>query len=283
MFRRSISGCLIAIVFLGVLVGIAGGGVLGGVVGYYAASNRASATTTSASAELAAAQSPAHSSAVSSLSVTEDSAVIDVVKKAEPAVVTVESTMQTQSRRFGTTLATAEGSGVIIDAQGHIVTNAHVVQGAQQIAVIFNDGTKVSATLVGADSNNDVAVLRVSGKVPAYLLLGNSSAVQLGETVIAIGNPLGNYQGSVTAGVVSGLNRSVQGSGLAGLIQTDAAFNHGDSGGPLLNLSGQVVGINTLVVQSTDSGDLAQGLGFAIPSNTVSTVARQLIAQGNTR
>ena len=169
---------------------------------------------------------------------------------------------------------------MIIDKQGHIVTNAHVVDGARQLDVIFADGTKTSAKLVGADSASDIAVLQVSGSVPGVLSFGDSNAIQLGETVIAIGSPLGSYRGSVTAGVVSGLNRSVQGSGETGLIQTDAAINHGNSGGPLLNLAGQVIGINTLVVQNTNSGDLAEGLGFAIPSNTVSAVVKQLLAQG---
>src|SRR5581483_10967893 len=172
------------------------------------------------------------------------------------------------------------GSGVIIDHQGHIVTNAHVVAGAQQIQVILNDGSHADAKLIGADSVSDIAVLQMSGNVPAYLSLGDSNALQLGETVIAIGSPLGSYRGSVTTGVVSGLNRSVDGTGQDDLIQTDAAINHGNSGGPLLNLSGQVIGINTLVVQNTDTGDLAQGLGFAIPSNTVAEIAQKLIANG---
>src|SRR5262249_53324616 len=155
----------------------------------------------------------------------EDSAITDVVKKAEPAVVTIVNTMQARSGRFGSFSATAEGSGVIIDAQGHIVTNAHVVQGAQQLEGIFNEGTKASAQLVGADSVNDIAVLQVSGDAPAYLSLGDSRALQLGETLIAIGSPLGDYRGSVTIGVVSGLNRTVAGSGHDDLIQTDAAIN----------------------------------------------------------
>jgi serine protease Do len=287
MFKRSISGWLVAIVFLGVLVGIMGGGVMGGVVGYYVALNRAPVIEPSAPGQLTVAQAPSRPPAVTNLSVTEDSAVIDTVKKSEPAVVTVINTLQRPSGQVrpgrgpsGGIPSEAEGSGVIIDDQGHIITNAHVVDGASQLDVIFADGTKTSAHLVGADSVGDIAVLQVSGNVPAFVPLGDSSAVQLGETVIAIGSPLGNYRGSVTVGVVSGLNRSVQGTGQEGLIQTDAAINHGNSGGPLLNLAGQVIGINTLVVRDTNSGDIAEGLGFAIPSNTVSTVVKQLIAQG---
>jgi serine protease Do len=290
MFKNTISGWLIAVVFLGVLVGVVGGGLMGGVTGYYVALNRAPAATPAGTGSLAVANQPSQPpAAVTNISVSEDSAVIDTVKKTEPGVVTVINTLQAPSapsgrgfRPFGpnSTPSQAEGSGVIIDSQGHIVTNAHVVDGASQLDVIFSDGTKASAKLVGADPVSDLAVLEVSGKVPAVVPLGDSRALQLGETVIAIGSPLGSYRGSVTVGVVSGLNRSVDGTGQESLIQTDAAINHGNSGGPLLNLAGQVVGINTLIVQNTNSGDIAQGLGFAIPSNTVSQVVQQLIAQG---
>ncbi len=277
MNSSSISRWLVAIVMLGVLIGIASGAVMGGVAGYYVASSRPVAAAAPATAELASAQIPSQPVAQSNLTITENSAVTDVVQKAEPAVVTIVSTVQVRSRRSGSTTATAEGSGVIIDAQGHIVTNAHVIDGAQQIGVVLNDGTQTTATVVGADTNNDVAVLKLDGRVPGFLSFGDSSTLQIGESVVAIGNPLGNYPGSVTVGVVSGLDRSVDGSGLGGLIQTDAAINHGDSGGPLLNMSGQVIGINTLVVQATDSGDLAQRLGFSIPSNAISTIVKQLI------
>ena len=145
----------------------------------------------------------------------------------------------------------------------------------------LNDGTKMTANLVGADPVSDIAVLKVGGKVPGFLSLGDSSTLQLGETAIAIGSPLGNYRGSVTVGVISGLNRSVDGTGQENLIQTDAAINHGNSGGPLLNEAGQIVGINTLVVRDATAGDPAQGLGFAVPSSAVVGVVQQLLAQGS--
>lgn len=287
MFKNSFSGWLVAIVFLGVLVGVAGGGLLGGVAGYYVAFNHAPAVIPSSSGTLTVANSPVQAPPTTNISVSEDSAVIDTVKKTEPGVVTVINTLQTAPsgrgfRPFGPNSgpAQAEGSGVIIDSQGHIITNAHVVDGASQLEVVFADGKKTSAKLVGADPVSDLAVLQVTGSVPAYVALGDSDTLQLGETVIAIGSPLGSYRGSVTVGVVSGLNRSVDGTGQESLIQTDAAINHGNSGGPLLNLAGQVVGINTLIVQNTNSGDIAQGLGFAIPSKTVTSVVNQLIAQG---
>jgi 2-alkenal reductase len=276
MLNRSFSRGLVVLVLIGILVGVIGGGLMGAVAGYYVAQSHPVAALTSASGN--APTTGTVGSSVNNVTLIEDSAVTQTVAKAEPAVVTIVSTVQTQSRRFGRFSATAEGSGVIIDAQGHIVTNAHVVQGSQQVDVLYNDGTRVTANVVGANSARDIAVLQVSGNVPGYVPLGDSSALHLGETVVAIGNPLGDYTGSVSLGVVSGLGRSVQGTGLNNLIQTDAAINHGNSGGPLLNLEGQVVGITTLVVRQTDSGDVTEGLGFAIPSNDVSTVVKQLIA-----
>ena len=288
MSNRSMAMWLSVIVFLGILVGVAGGGLMGGVAGYYAAAQRSSQALPAATAQLLAAQVPAQPTVVgTTLTVSEDSAVIDAVKKTWPGVVTIVNTLQSSggrgSRRFGPSGgAIAEGSGVIIDQQGHIVTNAHVVAGAAQLQVVYADGTTVNAKLIGADTNQDIAVLQVSGKVPAVIPLGNSTSLQLGETVIAIGSPLGSYEGSVTVGVVSGLNRTVQGSGETNLIQTDAAINHGNSGGPLLNLAGQVVGLNTLVIQNSDSGELVQGLGFAIPSSTVSSVVNRILAGNGT-
>lgn len=280
MERRSSSGWIILLLLFGILVGVGGGAVMGGVTGYYVARNQPAAITSSGSPQLTSARTTNPAPAVTNLSVNEDSAIIDTVKTAAPAVVTVMNTLQGQTGRQGAGANVAEGSGVIIDQQGHIITNSHVVEGARQIDVIFQDGSKTTAQLVGADAVSDLAVLQVNGNVPAYVPLGNSDSLQLGETVIAIGSPLGNYRGSVTVGVVSGLNRSVQGTGQEDLIQTDAAINHGNSGGPLINLAGQIIGINTLVVRDTTLGDVAEGLGFAIPSNTVSRVAQQLMAQG---
>ncbi|HZQ07069.1 MAG TPA: trypsin-like peptidase domain-containing protein [Anaerolineae bacterium] len=279
MFKRSTWIGLLVV--LGLMVGAIGGVLVGGVGVYMLTANRTPNAQPALAVQRLSAQVPVQAPSVTSASPAQDATVVDTVKKAEPAVVTILNTTQTRTQRNRTIPALAEGSGVIIDQQGHIVTNAHVVAGAQQIQVILNDGSHADAKLIGADSVSDIAVLQMSGNVPAYLSLGDSNALQLGETVIAIGSPLGSYRGSVTTGVVSGLNRSVDGTGQDDLIQTDAAINHGNSGGPLINLSGQVIGINTLVVQNTDSGDLAQGLGFAIPSNTVSAIVQQLIAKGS--
>ena len=179
---------------------------------------------------------------------------------------------------------------MIIDQDGRIITNNHVVEGAGQggLTVIFSNGETAPADLVGSDQISDLAVLKVSGSVPATAPLGDSDNLKVGETVIAIGSALGDFQNTVTVGVVSGLNRTLKGDSInmENMIQTDAAINHGNSGGPLLNLSGEVVGINTAVVRDTGTGDtggtgdVAEGLGFAIPVNTVKTVTTQLIETG---
>ncbi len=296
MSNRSLAGWLVAIVFLGVLVGIVGGGIMGAIAGYYITSSRvpvsvptaevAAIPITANPTQVAPAQGsnptqapPVQGSTQTNLTLQSTSAVIDAVKKVEPAVVTVINKLQSQPGGFGRISPTASGSGVIIDQQGHIITNNHVVEGADSLEVIYLDGSTADAKLVGADVVSDLAVIQVN-KVPAFAPLGDSNALQLGEMVIAIGSPLGNYRGSVTMGVVSGLNRTVEGATQEGLIQTDAAINHGNSGGPLVNMLGQIVGINTLVVRDTTSGDVAEGLGFSIPSETVKMVSQQLIAKG---
>lgn len=265
---------IIVLVLLGILLGVIGGGIMGGLVGMYVARNSAAQNLQPVPQEIkAVTQGPP---VVQNLTVNATTELTDAVRKVEPAVVTVV-TNETASGSFGGSIQ-ASGSGVIISQDGHIVTNNHVIEGANTVAVIYEDGTRVDADIVGADPLTDVAVLKVSGDVPAFVPFGDSSALQLGEWVIAIGSPLGNYRGSVTAGVVSGLNRKV--AEQEGLIQTDAAINHGNSGGPLINLAGQIVGINTLVVRDTVGGAPAEGLGFSVPSNTVRSVAEQLISHG---
>ncbi len=208
--------------------------------------------------------------------------IIAAVDRASPAVVTVVNRIQ--QRGF---TAEARGSGVIIDQAGYIVTNNHVVEGASPggLEVIYSNGKTSAATLVGSDMFADLAVLKVQPPVPATLPLGDSTKLKVGQTVIAIGSALGNFRNTVTVGVVSGLDRTLRdpasGINLENLIQTDAAINHGNSGGPLINLSGEVVGINTAVVRGdTSTGDVAEGLGFAIPVDTVKKISSQLIRTG---
>jgi len=191
-------------------------------------------------------------------------------------------------------LPIAQGTGFVIDTQGHIVTNQHVVQEAKEIEVDFPSGDKAWATLLGTDPDSDLAVLQVD--VPADSLtplpLGDSGAVQVGETVAAIGNPFG-LSGTMTVGIVSALGRTLDSERTApggqaftagGIIQTDAAINPGNSGGPLLNLRGEVIGVNRAIRTEvfTVSGDAANsGVGFAIPINIVKRVVPSLIARGS--
>lgn len=195
------------------------------------------------------------------------------IAKVEPAVVELKVTTS-QGQQIG--------SGVIIDSKGDIVTNNHVVDGAQNITVVLNNGTKESAQLVGNDAANDLAVIRIAPFAHMVVAqIGDSSKLTVGQEVLAIGNPLGITE-TATNGIISALNRSVQESAsitISNAIQTDASINPGNSGGALINLQGQLVGIPTLGAVNTESNTPANGIGFAIPSNTVATVVQQLLRQ----
>lgn len=262
----------------GVLLGTLGGGVLGALAGFWVVSSQPVVTAPEG------ASVPQGTPVIIQLTLTEDSAIIEAVAEVKPAVVTVINIQQPESFLGEIIQPQASGSGVIIDERGYIVTNNHVVESAQRLEVIFSDGTSVPATLVGTDLFSDLAVLKVEGSVPAIAQLGDSSSLQPGEPVVAIGSPLGDFKGTVTVGVVSALNRTLpvtENFNMEGLIQTDAAINPGNSGGPLVNAVGQVVGINTAIVRgSTVSGTVFEGLGFAIPSNTVRDVVQQIIEKG---
>ncbi|MBK9099466.1 MAG: trypsin-like peptidase domain-containing protein [bacterium] len=216
-----------------------------------------------------------------------ETAVTRAVEKVSPAVVTVINNL-TEVRRgfFGSQRIQRRGfgSGVIVSEDGYIITNNHVVEGFNSLEVILSDGKTLLAEYIGGDKFADVAVIKVEGSWNNFAQLGNSDILKPGETVIAMGSPLGEFQNTVTVGVVSALGRAIETSqqfSMEDLIQTDAAINRGNSGGPLVNLAGQVVGINTLIVRGSGySGDIAEGLGFSIASNTVDAVAKQLIAQG---
>jgi 2-alkenal reductase len=213
-----------------------------------------------------------------------ETSITQAVQRVGPAVVTVVGTIPGQFTIFGSTGdQTVSGTGFFITDQGYILTNNHVVEGTKEVAIVLSDGTQEKATIVGTDLFSDIAVLKTDGKVPAVAQLGNSDVLKPGESVIAIGSPLGNFKNTVTVGVVSATGRSIdsgQGYQIEDLIQTDAAINHGNSGGPLVNLAGQVIGINTLIVRNTNNGDVAEGLGFAIPVNTAQAVAQQIIQKG---
>jgi serine protease Do len=207
------------------------------------------------------------------------------VKQVGPAVVTVVGTVSGQTSPFGGSgTATVSGSGFFLSNDGYVLTNNHVVEGTSSVTLVLSDGTQEKATIVGTDPYSDIAVLKASGKVPAVAALGNSDVLNPGETAIAIGSPLGDFKNTVTVGVVSATGRSIdsgQGYMIEGLIQTDAAINQGNSGGPLVDLAGQVIGVNTLIVRNTGTGAVAEGLGFAIPIDTAKAVADQLIQTGH--
>ena len=175
----------------------------------------------------------------------------------------------------------ALGSGFVIDSEGHIATNDHVVDGASSISVEFSDGSTYDAELIGTDASTDIGVIKVDAPSSELtpLELGDSTAVQVGDEVVAIGSPLGLNE-TVTSGIVSALNRTITSPNnfsINDAIQTDAAINHGNSGGPLLDLQGQVIGINSQIESDSGGND---GIGFAVPANTVKSVVSQLIATG---
>jgi serine protease Do len=203
------------------------------------------------------------------------SPVVPIAKKVSPSIVAIS--LRTRSRDFFGRIYEGQGtgSGIIIDNQGHIVTNNHVVEGANNITVILSDGKELNATLVGTDSQTDLAVIKVDQKNLPAAELGDSSKVEVGELAVAIGSPMGTeYAGSVTAGIVSGLNRRVSvGDNSIKLIQTDAAINPGNSGGALVNSEGKVIGINTVKFAQTT----VEGMGFAIPINEAKPIIQQII------
>lgn len=232
----------------------------------------------------------------------ESNTVVGVVKQLNPAVVTVYNKSKytpgqgarTQANPNPTPAADGGlrlqgiGSGVIISSDGYIVTNEHVIDGQDDLTVALNDGkTVVPAKLVGKDRLGDIAVLKIDTKVPAFAKWADKTEV--GETVVAIGSALGNFRNSVSKGVVSGVNRTLPGDTSSNVyVQTDTAINSGNSGGPLLNLRGEIVGINTAVLRSTAPGrvqrggaDVAEGLGFAIPSNIAKVLVDQIISKGS--
>jgi 2-alkenal reductase len=231
---------------------------------------------------------PAFSDAPAQLQISSteiETAITQTVEKVGPAVVTVIGAVPGQVTFFGRTPdGQSSGSGVIISSGGYIVTNNHVVESASDLSVILSDGTQLPARLISTDIYADLAVLKADGEMPAVATIGNSDNLKSGETVIAIGSPLGEFRNTVTVGVISATGRSLDtGNGyfMEDLLQTDAAINQGNSGGPLVNLNGEVIGINTLVVRGgSGSSTVAEGLGFAIPSNTMRLIAERIITQG---
>ena len=197
----------------------------------------------------------------------------EIYVKCIPSVVSITSS----SRSGG-----SSGTGVILSEEGYIVTNHHVIENGEQITVQLTDERVCTAQLVGADKTSDLAVLQISAEGLTGAEFGNSDHLRVGDSVVAIGDPLGvEYRGTMTDGIVSAINRNVNVNGRSmNLIQTNAALNSGNSGGPLINSYGQVIGINTIKIGAfTDSAGV-EGLGFAIPSTTVKDIVEQIISQG---
>jgi putative serine protease PepD len=233
--------------------------------------------TTTVVTRTVAAPSPVAATSSNALTPTE------IYKRSVDGIVEITSTLSSggSSPFGGGGGETAQGTGFAIDDSGDIVTNAHVVAGASKISVQTVNGTTASATLVGSDPTTDVAVIKVSSLNLTPLTLGDSSRLQVGDPVVAIGDPFG-YTDTLTTGVVSALGRTITSPNnhpINGAIQTDAAINHGNSGGPLLDSNGQVVGITSQIYAgSSQSGNV--GIGFAVPSNTVRTIVNELLRNG---
>jgi len=263
--RRSPLLTLSAAVAAGALIGAGGG------VGTYAALSGNSKTVVR---QVSVGDSqPA--AATSGLSVNS------IYKRTNRGVVDVKVNSQASNAFGGTQSQSAEGSGFVYDSSGHVITNQHVVAGATSVRVSFWNGQTYTAHVVGTDASTDLAVLKVDAPSSALypLALGDSSKVEVGDNVVAIGSPFGLAE-TVTAGIVSALHRqmtSPNNFSIDDSIQTDAAINHGNSGGPLLDAQAHVIGVNAQI--ESDSGG-SDGVGFAIPSNTIKSIATQLISSG---
>ncbi|MFQ5613313.1 MAG: S1C family serine protease [Anaerolineae bacterium] len=211
--------------------------------------------------------------------------VIDVYARVSPAVVNITTQVLRRSFFFEAIPDEGAGSGFVLDAEGHILTNYHVIEGARRIEVTFLDETTVPAQVIGADPRNDIAVLKVDA-LPESLVpveLGRSGSLQVGQRAIAIGNPFGQFGGTLTTGVISALDRTLEGPDgrqISGIIQTDAAINRGNSGGPLLDSAGRVIGINTAIFSPSGTN---VGVGFAVPVDTIRRILPDLLTLGRYR
>ena len=277
------------------MVGLVGAAVLGGAIalGGAAAFGKLGSETTYRPVVAASTNSEVPTSFANGKALS----IHDIFQRWSPGVVQITSTSVVNlpqdplNNFFGNSFAPQQqvqqslGSGFVIDKAGHIVTNYHVIQGAKSVQVSFSNGDNLKAKIVGSDPSTDVAVLQVHEHSRALtpLLWGNSDATQVGDSVVAIGNPFG-YTRSVTAGIVSAVNRPLTAPNnfsIEHAIQTDAALNHGNSGGPLLDARGEVIGVNSQISTGNTGQQGNVGIGFAIPSDTVRTVVAQIIQNGH--
>lgn len=262
--------------FLAVLVALVSG-LAGGVAGGLAVR----LTADEDAVEVSEAPTPVEQRVV----LPEEPAITDVVHEAQEAVVTVINELEPRRGASGFVVEeTTVGSGVVIDERGFIVTNEHVVRGSVGLEVVLADGERRPAVVVDDDRPfTDLAVLRVPGGGLTVLEFGDSDALVPGQRIIAIGSAPFDVGSTVTVGVVSGVHRSWPGNGviMEDLIQTDAAINHGSSGGALLNARGELVGLTTTVVRSTEAGEAVEGVAFAISSNSIESIARAMVEDGS--
>jgi S1-C subfamily serine protease len=220
---------------------------------------------------------PATNTSTGSTITSTPSDVSSVAAAALPSVVTITTDSTVSTRNGGSANATGVGSGIILTSDGYILTNNHVVENSTSLTVQLADGRTVSATVVKTDPQHDLAVIKANATGLTPATLGDSSTIQVGETVIAIGSPLGTFTGSVTEGIISATNRTITvgdstsrtGTTLSGLLQTDAAINPGNSGGPLIDTAGKVIGV------STAGSTQGNGINFAIPIDTAKTLIAQ--------
>ncbi|MDQ2983694.1 MAG: trypsin-like peptidase domain-containing protein [Actinomycetota bacterium] len=270
---------------------LAGAGLLGAGLALAGAAGLGVFEGTTTVREIAAAPSSGVPAAFQADRTGKPLTIREIFHRTSPGVVQVTSTtvVTTQPDPFGfgypqRQAQEALGSGFVIDTAGHVVTNYHVVANARSIEVSFSNSENMKARLVGSDPSTDIAVLKVPLRSRALrpLPLGDSDKVQVGDAVLAIGNPLG-YDRSATAGIVSGVQRAITAPNqfeIDHVIQTDAPINHGNSGGPLINSRGQVIGVNAQIATGNSGSTGNIGIGFAIPINTVKNVVAQLIEKG---
>ncbi|MGO1641724.1 MAG: S1C family serine protease [Lactobacillus amylovorus] len=294
--RRSGSGKIIA---TAAIVGVVGG-LIGGGVSYYAAdqmnsasvNNSAAQTSVSSSSSKVSQKSAKTSGTMTSAYNSVKGAVVSVINQSSSSTDSLYNSLfgddeGSSSKKNGKLETYSEGSGVVYmksNGKGYIVTNNHVISGSDAVQVQLANGKTVSAKVVGKDSTTDLAVLSIDAKyVTQTAEFGDSKSLQAGQTVIAVGSPLGSeYASTVTQGIVSAPARTIETSSghQQTVVQTDAAINPGNSGGALVNSAGQVIGINSMKLAQSSDGTSVEGMGFAIPSNEVVTIVNELVKKG---
>jgi S1-C subfamily serine protease len=274
---RSLAGVVAVSLLCATIASAATAGLLASTAGSRAAP--AASTGTNGTGTTAATSS----SGTTPVTIDSNQAVVDVAAHASPAVVTITTESVGNGQQFGpgSMPSTGIGSGFVFDASGLILTNHHVIEGGTTLTVTFQDGTETTGTVVADDPTHDLAVVKVDKTGLPTIAIGDSSKLKVGQLVVAIGSPLGTFTETVTSGILSATDRTIdvgsagsrQTTSMSGLLQTDAAINEGNSGGPLLDSTGQVIGVNVAVAAS------AQGIGFAIPIQVAATIMAQARAK----